>query len=189
MQTTSLTLLARLKTGSDADAWNRFVAIYSPLLYHGAVRMGLSDQDALDVVQEVLTSLTQELPRFEYNADRKNFRGWLKTMTANKCRDQYRRRAIRAGHEQAAGREGPQDFSAVEIFSEAEYRKWLVQQAMRVMQSEFEERTWRACWVTTVEERSAKDAAVQLGMTEAAVYMAKSRVLRRLRDELAGLWE
>jgi RNA polymerase sigma-70 factor (ECF subfamily) len=58
---------------------------------------------------------------------------------------------------------------------------------MGIMRGDFEERTWHAFWETAVEKRQAGDVAQTLGISLGAVYMAKSRVLRRLREELDGL--
>src|SRR6185369_6361079 len=87
MLSTSVTLLERVRKRDDQAAWERFVALYTPLLYRWAQRAGLADQDAADLVQDVLVLLMQELPNFEYDAARRNFRGWLKTVTINKCRE------------------------------------------------------------------------------------------------------
>ncbi|MBC7817004.1 MAG: sigma-70 family RNA polymerase sigma factor, partial [Planctomycetaceae bacterium] len=94
MQTTSLTLLERVRQPNDQSAWERFVSLYSPLLFAFARRAGMNDNDAADVVQDVFLVLMDELPGFEYDAARKNFRGWLKTITVHKCRERQRRRGI-----------------------------------------------------------------------------------------------
>ncbi len=188
MLSTSVTLLERVRQRDDQAAWERFVALYTPLLYRWAQRAGLADQDAADLTQEVLVLLMKELPSFEYDAARRNFRGWLKTVTINKCREMQRRRVLAAGvggpddplHAQPGGED-------LEEFWNAEYREHLVRKALEVMQTEFEPKTWRACWEHTVNDKTAAEVGLQLGMSEAAVYVAKSRVLRRLRQELAGL--
>src|SRR3954465_4015956 len=97
MLSTSITLLQRIRQRDDQAAWERFVALYTPLLYRWAQRAGLSDHDATDLVQDVLILLMTELPSFEYDAARRNFRGWLKTVTINKCRELQRRHVVAAG--------------------------------------------------------------------------------------------
>ena len=72
-------------------------------------------------------------------------------------------------------------------FWNVEYRQQLVARALEIMQAEFEPSTWQACWQTTVEDRPAADVAAELGITINAVYVARSRVLRRLREELRDL--
>lgn len=185
MDTTSLTLLQRVKTASDSSAWKRFVELYGPLLVRWAQQAGQSESDAADTVQDIFVVLLRELPGFTYDQQRKNFRGWLKTLVINKVRDKQRKKSpdvISDSHLQEL--EQSAEFDAL---AEAEYQQMLITQALRVMKADFEEKSWQACWETTVHERSAKEVAAQLGMTEAAVFAAKSRVLRRLREELAGL--
>ena len=79
--------------------------------------------------------------------------------------------------------------SDAELFAEREYRQRLARRAMELMQAEFEVNTWRACWESVVSDRPAAEIAAELGMTVNAVYLAKSRVLRRLRADLDGLWD
>ncbi|HET6880561.1 MAG TPA: sigma-70 family RNA polymerase sigma factor [Pirellulales bacterium] len=189
MESTSLTLLERLRMNGDESAWRRFVDLYTPLLHLWTRRAGLPEADAADIVQDVLLTVTNEMPRFAYDVDRKNFRGWLKTITINRCRDRQRKKApLNAADVDSAVFESAPG-SAGDEFWEKEYHQHLFQQALAVMQAEFETKTWRACWEMAVNERPVKEVAAELGMSEAAVYVAKSRVLRRLRHELWDLWE
>src|ERR1043166_5847080 len=87
---TPLSLLEKLRRDADGAAWDRFVALYSPLLYQWARRIGLESADAADLVQEVFTLLVRKLPDFQYDPD-KTFRGWLWTVTLNKWRERQRR--------------------------------------------------------------------------------------------------
>src|SRR5688572_18098029 len=103
MLSTSVTLLQRVRRPDDQAAWERFVALYAPLLFRWAQRAGLAEADAADLVQEVLLALLHELPRFEYDPAH-SFRAWLKTVTINKCRERQRRRVLAAG---AGGPEEP----------------------------------------------------------------------------------
>src|SRR5262245_49975988 len=93
MHTTSETLLKRLRQPTDQQAWQRFVLLYTPLLFYWARRMGLSQDEAADLVQEVLTLLVQKLPDFHYDRH-KNFRNWLHTLTVNKWREGRRRAGV-----------------------------------------------------------------------------------------------
>ncbi|HVX63514.1 MAG TPA: sigma-70 family RNA polymerase sigma factor [Pirellulales bacterium] len=189
MDSTSLTLLERLCTGRDDAGWQRFVEIYAPLLQMWARRAGLSDADAADVVQDVLMTVMNEMPHFAYDSKRRNFRGWLKTITVNRSRTLYRKKApVNAVNVDQAVFECLPG-SAADEFWEREYQQHLVRRALQVMQRDFETNTWRACWETTINDRPAKEVALELGMSEAAIYVAKSRVLRRLREELRYLWD
>jgi RNA polymerase sigma-70 factor (ECF subfamily) len=188
MYSTSDSLLGRLKsTEREREiAWERFVDLYAPLIYHWIVRGGLSQDEAADCVQDVLALLVGKMPGFTYDPS-KSFRCWLRTVTLNKCRDVLRRKASAT---RSAGPLASDDAIAldhVELFTEQEYRQFLVRRALEVMQSEFEHTTWQACWDQVVLGDSASVVAQRLNMSENAVYLAKSRVLRRLREELAGL--
>jgi RNA polymerase sigma-70 factor (ECF subfamily) len=182
MHTTSASLLQRLRQVPDADAWERFVRLYTPLLFYWARRLGLQDQDAADLVQDVLMVLMRKLPEFQYQPGR-SFRGWLRTVLMNKWRDRpHPKPAVPLDsdvHPQA-----PADAEALE---EREYRLYIIGRALRLMAAEFEPATWQACWETVVLGRPAAEVAGELGLTVNAVYLAKSRVLSRLRQDLEGL--
>ena len=186
MSTTSFSLLERLRRPEESEAWPRFVRLYTPLLFYWARRMGLNQDDAADLVQEVLTVLVQKLPAFRYEPG-KSFRSWLHAVTLNKWREKARRKSL---PRQGADDLGLSDAAVAqpeELFEESEYREQLVRRALEIMQSEFEPATWKACWETTVSGRPAAAVATELGVSVDVVYSAKSRVLRRLRQELSGL--
>ena len=82
MNSTSVSLLRRLRQSDQEDAWQRFVDLYAPLIYHWGRNQGLSAGDASDLVQEVMVILVTKLPDFEYDPS-KRFRGWLRTVTLN----------------------------------------------------------------------------------------------------------
>jgi RNA polymerase sigma-70 factor, ECF subfamily len=188
MESTSVRLLCRLHTDEREIAWERFVELYTPLIYHWTLRAGLSRQDAAECVQDVLMLLVEKLPSFTYDPS-KSFRGWLRMVTVNKCRDILRRnagagyRAIPLEHKDAVAPDG------VELFTDEEYQHSLVHRALEVMQTEFEPNTWKACWELVTSGDSVSQVAQRLGMSENAVYLASSRVLRRLRGELGALMD
>jgi RNA polymerase sigma-70 factor (ECF subfamily) len=185
MHTTPVSLLERLRQPDKRDAWDRFVKLYTPLLYYWARRAGLDEPDAADLVQEVFAVLVKTLPEFRYDPCR-SFRSWLRTITLNKWRERQRRVGTRReeGNEDLSGLAGE---DPAEALWEAEYRQHLVQRALEVMQSEFQPATWKACWSMVVEDRPATDVAAELGLSPGAVRSAKFRVLTRLREELQGL--
>jgi RNA polymerase sigma-70 factor (ECF subfamily) len=132
-------------------------------------------------VQDVFAALVRALPAFRYQPGGR-FRGWLWTVTRNARRAARRRAAAAPG---AVPAELPDpDPGGPEEVEEAEYRTHLIGRALQLMQSDFQPATWRACWEHVVDDRPAAEVAARLGV---AVYVAKSRVLRRLRQELAGL--
>jgi RNA polymerase sigma-70 factor (ECF subfamily) len=176
-------LLERLRRPGDDAAWQRFVRLYTPLLLAWARRAGVTGDDVNDLVQDVLLTLVRKLPTFHYDHS-KRFRGWLRTVTLNKWRERLRRGTLPydAAADLAAV-PGPVD----EAFWEEEYRQHVVSRAVQLLRSDFEERTWHAFWQHVVLDRAAPEVAAELSMSVKAVYLAKSRVLRRLRQELTGL--
>jgi RNA polymerase sigma-70 factor (ECF subfamily) len=188
MNSTPVSLLERLKRPEEQAGWDRFVHLYTPLLSHWAARLGLRGQDADDLVQDVFTLLVQKLPEFRHDPQ-KRFRGWLWTITLNKWRDRRRRQAPGASSLEEADLATLGTPDPAEEISEEEYRRYLVRRALEVMQAEFQPSTWQAFWEFVVCERPAAEVASQFGLSENAVYLARGRVLRRLRIELEGLLE
>jgi RNA polymerase sigma-70 factor (ECF subfamily) len=185
MYTTPVSLLQRLRQPDAEEAWNRFVALYTPLLVHWTRRLGLSDAEAADVVQDVFVIMLRELPRFSYRPGSR-FRGWLWTVTLNKHRERKRMCKQPLPWEVAGEVESPDPDPSEEI-PEAEYRSYLVERALQLMRTDFEPTTWQACWQYVAEGRPAVEVAAELGISVNAVHLAKARVLRRLRRELDGL--
>jgi RNA polymerase sigma-70 factor (ECF subfamily) len=185
MQSTSLTLLQRVASRTDQAAWERFVDLYTPVLLFWARKSGLQNVDAEDAVQDILMHLLQELPKFEHNGVQR-FRGWLHTVAQRKLCDRYRERQ----RKQIPRPQGLSSFAGPDDLAELcddEYRRHLVASALGIMEAEFEPTTWRACYEHVTSGRSAAEIGRELGLSEGAVHVAKYRVLRRLRQELAGL--
>lgn len=184
MHSTHGSLLERLRSPADADAWARFVHIYTPFLFHWADRHGLQPTDAADLVQEVFAQLLKALPTFAYDPER-SFRAWLFAVVGNKWRELQRKRRPMpvAGNAPILAA-----LPAVEIdFDAAEYRSYIAGRALALIRREYPEATWKAFWAVVVHGRPAEAVAAEFDMTRNAVYLARGRVLRRLREELAGL--
>jgi RNA polymerase sigma-70 factor (ECF subfamily) len=186
MESTSTSLLQRLRKPEETEAWDRFARLYTPILLRWARRpqFGLQAADAEDLVQEVVIDLVRKLREWSYDPNRK-FRTWLYGILYHKWVDLCRRK----GRSPPAGADG---LSSVECTpdtdpGDAEEQQFLLCRALELMQTEFAATTWKACWLAVAEERPAAEVAAELGITENAVYLAKSRVLRRLRKELKGL--
>lgn len=186
VETTSVNLLRKLKSPNSDAAWERFTDLYVPLIYYWSRQHGLNSDDASDLVQDVLSTLVIKLPDFEYDA-RQRFRGWLHTVTLNRARDWERRQKNRAGTGHSSFMERLPETSPPDLFDEVEYRAYLVERARRLIAAEFEPLTWDACWKYVTENQSAEQVAANLGISANAVRVAKCRVLKRLREELAGL--
>lgn len=185
---TDVSLLRRLCTREDRDAWDRFVGLYTPLVRRWASRLQVTGPDVDELTQEVLTALVRAIPEFRYDSGGR-FRGWLWTITKNKRREMLRRRVPEGLCDADLDNLLVED--PVEAVDAREYQQYLVGRALTLMRAEFEATTWQAFLETAMNARSAADVAQSLGLTTDAVYAAKSRVLRRLRQELEGLieWE
>lgn len=188
MDSTSASLLLRLKQPQADAAWERFVELYAPLIFYWGRKQALSATDAADLVQEVLTILLVKLPEFDYDPARR-FRGWLRTIVVNQACDFHRRavRRPRTGQDGALHRTAA--MPTADLLDEAEYRSFVVNRALDLMRGEFRDETWQACWKQVVEGRKAREVAQELGISLNQAYLAKSRVLARLREELDGLME
>ena len=185
MHTTPVSLLQRLRQPAAEAAWSRFVELYTPLLYFWGRRVGLQEQDAADLVQDVLTVLIRKLPDFEYDRH-KSFRNWLRTVTLNKWRENRRRSAKMPSQANEPLEEIPAPDDGG-LFEETEYRRQLVKRALATMQPEFSVITWKSFTQHVVDGQPATAVAAELHIRVGTVYAAKSRVLSRLRHELAGL--
>jgi RNA polymerase sigma-70 factor (ECF subfamily) len=185
MSSTPLSLLDRLRSREDRAAWDRFVQLYTPLLYFWVRKTGLREQDAADLVQDVLTVLVAKMPDFVHRRDG-SFHAWLKTLVMNARRDQLRRKQpVQAGAAEAPVEPFTPD--PLDEFIESEYRGRLALQALRILQADFAPATWQAVWEWVVEGQPAEEAARKHGLTLGGLYAAKCRVLGRLRAELEGL--
>jgi RNA polymerase sigma-70 factor (ECF subfamily) len=183
MTRTPQSLLARLHQPQPPD-WNRFIDLYTPLLWHWARRFGLQEQDAADLVQDVFVVLLDKLPQFNYNPA-KSFRAWLRTVALNVWR--ARARATRRLTPLGSPEELDQIADPAEAFWDMEYHGHLARRALQLMQADFEPATWKACWEMVTTDRAAAEIARELHLSVGAVYAAKFRVLARLREELAGM--
>lgn len=189
---TRATLLIRLKDPRDAGAWGEFVDLYGPVVYGFARKRGLQDSDAADMVQEVLRSVARNADKMEYDPKKGTFRGWLYTVTRNKIYNflsSQKRRPRGVGdvssQERLEAFADPSDDAEADW--ELEYQRRLSGKAMDRVKHEFQPATWQAFWGTAVEGRQALEVGQTLKMSPGAVYVAKSRVLARLRDEVQKL--
>ncbi|HTU21750.1 MAG TPA: sigma-70 family RNA polymerase sigma factor [Gemmataceae bacterium] len=180
-------LLVRLRDHQDNQAWGEFVELYAPLIYAHARKRGLQDADAADLTQNCLRQVAVHVGRLEYDRQRGSFRGWLFTIVRNKLRD-FQRQPRRL--HQGSGEEHIQQLLERHPASEPEeqeewdreYRLGLLSWAAEQVRPQVQEATWQAFWQTAIEGKSGTQVAHALGMTAAAVYLAKSRVMTRLRD-------
>ena len=189
-------LLIRIRDHADRESWAEFVEVYAPLVYGFVRRQGLQDADSADLTQDVLRSVAGAISRLDYDPRKGSFRGWLFTIVRNRLRNELKRRQRR---EQGSGdsaiaaviADQPADDDWEEQWNHDHEQRLFAWAAKRV-QAEVESKTWQAFQYTTIEGRAAKEVAEELTMTVAAVYLAKSRVMTKLRelvreaDDVAG---
>ncbi|MCI0643007.1 MAG: sigma-70 family RNA polymerase sigma factor [Gemmataceae bacterium] len=185
-------LLARLCNHRDDESWAQFVAIYGPLVYGFARKQGLQDADAADLTQEALRQVARSMPDFDYDPARGTFRGWLFTVVRNlltkfgKC---LQRPGLGAGNTEALDRleEIPDSAETLSALWEAEHERQLYAWAAEKVRGEVQESTWRAFHETAVLGHAPAEVAGRFGMSVAAVYLAKNRVMVRLKARVREL--
>jgi RNA polymerase sigma factor (sigma-70 family) len=182
-------LLLRIRDASDEESWRTFVSIYAPLIYRSCRRRGLQDADAADVGQEVLAQVARSIRDFEYQPGRGRFRDWLGSVVRNKVWRflQNERRGVRG----AVVDDTMENLGIAEADGEwvAEFHAHLLSAALGRIRDRFEPPTWSAFEEVWLRDRASNEVARDLGLPIDVVYLAKSRVLKRLRDELITLAE
>jgi RNA polymerase sigma-70 factor (ECF subfamily) len=186
---TKPSLLVRIRDPLDADSWRTFVSLYAPLIYRFSRGWGLQDADAADLTQEVMGEVIQGIRAFEYRPERGRFRDWLLIIT--------RRRLIRFHGLKAripvpglgSNLPEPADESAPDPEWDEAFNERVLRVALQRIRPGFGATVWRAFERVWMDRRPAAEAADELSMSIEAVYMAKSRVLRRLEEEVRDIAE
>src|SRR5262245_34478636 len=189
---TSLSLLEQVRA-QDPAAWRRLVHLYSPQVFGWCRRAGLSSEDSADVLQNVFLAVATRVVDFHGDKPGDSFRGWLRGITRFKIADHCR--AAKVGPAAAGGSTALNSLQQVSDAnsqsgtepSDADDRAALLQRALEMIQGDFAETTWMAFRRCAIEGHAAGDVARELGMSLDAVYQAKARVLRRVREEFADL--
>jgi RNA polymerase sigma factor (sigma-70 family) len=188
---TRASLLVQIRDGANHGAWQEFVQLYGPVVYGFARKRGLQDADAADLMQEVMRSISAAIGRLDYDRNQGTFRGWLFTITRNKVFNFLSARRIRpvASGDTSTNRmlETHPDAGDGNDEWELEYQRRVAALAMERVKGEFQENTWRAFWLTAVEGVAVADVAKQVGLSAGAIYVAKSRVLARLKEEVEAV--
>ncbi len=191
---TSLSLLDRLRSRPDEDAWRQLTNLYTSLIRSWIRSHSVTEEDTDDLVQEVLLVVLHKLPDFEHNRRAGAFRCWLRSITTNCLRKFWDAKRLRP---RATG-----DSDFLKLLNQLEdpdsgvSRQWdrehdlhVTHRLLKSLRSQFEPATWRAFCAVSLEGRSGAAAAEDLGISVNAVYIAKSRVLARLRREARGILE
>ena len=188
---TRYSLLIRIQDARNHAAWVEFVDLYEPLVYRLARRKGLQDADARDLCQDVFRAVAGAVRRWTPDPKLGSFRGWLfriaKNFVTNYLRHERR-------HERASGHSDVQRMLELQPATdecsqavETEHRRRLFEVAARKVESEVSRPTWQAFWETAVLSREAAEVASGLRTTVGAVYIARSRVMARLRERIAEM--
>ena len=181
---TSPSLLIRIRDSEDVTAWNRFVDIYAPLIHDYGRRRGLQDADAADLAQEVLQAVAKSADRFDYDTRKGSFRGWLFTITRNKLInlvERLRRQRLGSG-DCSVAIDQLATIPDNDALWEQQHQWWLVHWAADQVKDEFESKTWRAFMMTSIDQVSPAEVGSRLEMSVGSVYIAKSRLLARLKQ-------
>lgn len=174
--------------GREPEAWRRLAHLYGPLVYHWCRRRGLQPSDAEDVTQDVFLTVAAKVGSFRREQPGDTLRGWLWVITRHKLGHWIRRQ--RAREQPAGGTDAHQRLLAAALPDEgggaavAGAVADLYRRALELIRGEFEDRSWEAFRRLVLEGQCPADVAADLGMTRGAVYVTKSRILRRLREVL-----
>lgn len=183
-------LLLRVRDFTDNAAWAQFVEIYTPLIHRYCRSRGLQDEDAADVAQETMRAVAQAIGKFEYNPQRGKFRNWLLTVVHNKLHHflaRQQRQPELAGETTLQFKLDRNQTPVEDGMWEADYYRHIFNWAANQVRGEFQESTWQAFWRTTIHEQDGKAVAESLGLSVGAVYVAKSRVIARLKEKIQSV--
>lgn len=186
MPETSESLLLRVRDPRDRSAWDRFDAIYRPVVYRVARRAGWQHSDAEDMTQRVMLSVAKAIPDWQKDDTKGGFRSWLYQIARNALISTLRmsRSDIAIGGsdflERSQAIENPGD--DIERLIQEEHHRSLIRTAAELVRDEFHASSWQAFWLTTLGELSVPEAAEQLNLSTGSVYAARSRILRRLQE-------
>lgn len=183
---TRISLILRLPNGQDAAAWDEFVSIYQPLVYRLARSKGFQDTDAHEIVQEVLVAVSRAVERWVPDEQRGRFRDWLFQIARNLMINFLTRRKYRPIGNQDEPISSLLDQQCDPACAESahfdlEYRRQVFQWAAGQVVNDVGHKTWQAFWRSSVDNRAIADVAAKLDITTGAVYVARSRVMARLR--------
>lgn len=185
---TRASLIVRLPNANDAGAWTEFAEIYEPFVYQYARRRGLQDSDARELVQEVFLGVAKAVRRWEPDTKRAKFRTWLFRIARNQLLTLIGRRQREQVVDSGAWQEIEGALGEANGFAgsadELEYRREVFCWASRQVQRSVKPETWAAFWQTSVAGRAVEEVARQLDVAKGVVYVARSRVIQKLRNEI-----
>jgi RNA polymerase sigma-70 factor (ECF subfamily) len=190
---TRASLIAQVRSSEDREAWDQFVFIYRPVLYRMARRRGLQDADAQDVVQTILMRVAASIHRWEQTSPETKFHHWLRRVARNAMISAFTRQPKEA----AAGgsemfemlAEQPEDIAGIEEELAIETMREHYLRAAAIVKGDVDPETWQAFELTVVRGQSCDEVATTLQKSIGAVYVARGRVMRRLRGQVQSMQE
>jgi RNA polymerase sigma-70 factor (ECF subfamily) len=188
---TSASLLQRVRERNDAASWERLVQLYTPLIRTWVGRHVPQPEDVNDLVQQVFTVVVAKVPEFVHSGRRGAFRHWLRSITVNHLRAFWRARRPLAGQAEAEALLDQLEDPASDPNRQwdREHDEHVARKLLEYVEPEFRPATWQAFHRLVIEGLPPERVAADLGLSVNAVLIAKSRVLRRLREEARGLLE
>jgi RNA polymerase sigma-70 factor (ECF subfamily) len=188
---TRASLLLRLRDSQDEEAWRQFVDLYAPLVYGYARKQGLQDADAADLTQQVLGAVVSAIGRLDYDPHRGAFRNWLFTIARHKLANRKAKHQISGSGDSATQQllERCPDPENSQVLWEIEWQRSLFAWACEQARQQVAETTWQAFWQTAMEDQPGKQVAAALGLSVGAVYLARKRVLARLKELILSAQE
>lgn len=191
-ESTPQSLLQRLRDNPHEDGWKRLVDLYTPLLQRWLRKAGVDGPDADDLMQEVFVAVMQELPFFEHNQQRGAFRSWLRSILFNRLRRHWNARrttlAVAGAAENLVAVEALEDpASDLNRLWDREHDAFLARRVLEIIENDFTPSSWQAFRRVVLDGAKPAEVAAELGLSVNAVLLAKSRILRRARQEIDGL--
>ena len=180
---TSASLVLRIRDHSDAEAWTEFVDVYSSLIYDFCRSRTLQSSDAADVTQEILLRVAKAIRSFEYDRSKGLFRDWLARIAIN----EIRRFATRKTNEISSPTDLDQGSGSLESSWNERFQQYIFSKALERSQSHFAAETWKMFERSWIDKLTVEQVAAELETTIERVYVARNRVLKRLRYEVALL--
>lgn len=184
-------LIQRLQDPGDDAAWEEFASIYRPIIVRIALRKQLQFDDAEDLAQQVLMLVLKNISKWKSDPTRARFRTWLQTVVRNATMNELARRPK---DQASGGTNSLQQLNqcpdkADSLWFDLEWQRETLRWVARQVRGEFEPTTWTAFWETAIEQLPAQEVAQRIGKSIGAVYIARSRVMQRIKQRIAELDE
>lgn len=186
-ENTSTTLLDRLCSDSDERDWEFFLRLYQPFIHRQLLARRIPPGEVDDLCQETMVQICRGIRTFDHNGRTGAFRNWLKTIVSQRV---WRYMQAKPPKEMSTMSRSEEQCPADDEFSvlwEQEHDAFLVNRILDLVKGEFTATTWEAFDRQVLREQAPSFVAVQLRLTTNAVMIAKSRVMRRLREIGEGL--